>query len=88
MKATDFAECPDTDAALMCWLVAALASDPVPIPSTMGPLRVAINAKAARKHRIFFIDTPLMLFQASDVLFTNPPASAGGVLVIEWAHAI
>jgi len=40
---------------------------------------------AARKHRIFFMDTPFLL--EKQAMFVSPvPAVTGDVLAIEWAH--
>ena len=81
MKATNFVDFPTTNGALTelaCKLEAAFASDPAPIPWSAGPLRLATSAMAARKQRIFFMDTPfLFALQASDVRFTYPCSRRG-----------
>ena len=51
MEATDLVNVPATNGELTelaCRLEAAFATDPDPIPSSAGPLRLANSAKAAR----------------------------------------
>lgn len=81
MRASDLADFPATNEALVeltWWLKAAFVSDAEAIPDNENPLRVAISAMAARKHRIFFMILLFMpAFQASNGRFIYPLQSQG-----------
>ena len=84
MAATELVICPTANGELAYQLVAALAIDP--IPWSEKPLRVAMSAMTARKHRIFFMMLLFWLLFTQPIVISPIPTTVGNVLAIEWAH--